>query len=77
MVDFNFFMKEVPIIKKPVHWFAKQINGLASKGKFTSCNFNTSWEIWVNVEIKIWVNLECASLRKILASLIGNMTSFH
>ena len=26
----NSFMTEVPIIKKPVHWFARQINGLVS-----------------------------------------------
>ena len=28
--NFNFFMMEVPIIYKPVHWFALQINGLVS-----------------------------------------------
>ena len=28
--DFNSFMTEVPMIQKPVHWFAIQINGLVS-----------------------------------------------
>ena len=27
---FKFFMTEVPILLKPVHWFAEQINGLVS-----------------------------------------------
>ena len=28
--DINSFMTKVPIIQKPVHWFAVNINGLAS-----------------------------------------------
>ena len=29
-VFFNSFVTEVPVIQKPVHWFAEQINGLVS-----------------------------------------------
>ena len=32
----NFFTTEVPIIKKPVHWFALQMNGLVSIMIWTS-----------------------------------------
>ena len=28
--EFNSFMADVPIIKKPVHWFEEQISGLVS-----------------------------------------------
>ena len=29
-LQFNSFMTRVPIIQKPVHWFALQVNGLIS-----------------------------------------------
>ena len=38
---FNSFMKEVPVAWKPVHWFAKQINGLVSTWYITGYTSST------------------------------------
>ena len=41
------FMTEVPIIQKPVHWFAEKINGLVSIWQVAICMNSLSYILWL------------------------------
>ena len=85
----NFFSPEVPIIYKPAHWFAEQINGLVSisQGALRNRGYlirlisrNIRCEIWrrslsvLNVELDIE---KVSSKQKTTPKIFGNILHYE
>ena len=71
MLRFNSFMKEVPLVWKPVHWFAKQINGLVSTWYITGYTCSTLTVCLHSSHFLIWTKI--APMQMIKTGIIINL----